>query len=109
MRLLHISDLHYRRDSDADRVEILKAASADIASLAGDRSFDAVIFTGDLVYSGTNYDDFGSAMDLCIPPILDASGTRLDQLVVVPGNHDIDREKVSPLLEQSIADGVNSV
>lgn len=108
MRLLHISDLHYRRDSADDGIEILNAASVDISSLARDRIFDAVIFTGDLVYSGTNYDDFGSAMELCILPLLEASGTQLNQFVVVPGNHDIDREKVSPLLERSIADGVDS-
>lgn len=104
---LHLSDLHLLGTEEKNSV-----ARARFDDLLGDiRKFtkdhgltlDAVFFTGDVAFSGKKpqYDEaavwFDEILDVCA-----LSGKR-DRLFLVPGNHDVDRDEVNPLIHADCA------
>lgn len=109
MRILHISDLHYRPETDDDRTPIIEAAVMDLNEYAARRAFDAVIFTGDLVYSGSSVEAFQSGLTTCIDPLLGAVGLDRPQLCVVPGNHDIDPAAIVMQVETTLPAELDSI
>jgi len=102
VRILHISDLHYRADDDDDRTPILRAVAEDLIAFRTEAPFDAAIFTGDLVFAGTSPEVFHDAFDQCITPILKSADLSTTQLVIVPGNHDINRDEVDLAEEEQL-------
>lgn len=94
MRLLHISDIHFREpeclqpDTDVykpTRTRLL----ADVVGLCHEKCVDAILVGGDIAFKA-HPDEFATAtawlMDLA-----DRTGCRQDRIYVVPGNHDVDR------------------
>lgn len=108
MRILHLSDLHFKAANQWNLNPVLQAAIEDIAILASTRAFDAVIFTGDLVYSGSDSRIFHDAVHDCLLPIILAAGVDLDALAVVPGNHDIHPRHVSLPMEAGLPKQLNT-
>src|SRR4051794_38177390 len=101
-RLLHISDLH-ARPALADQAQVLDGAVEDLVRLHSESPIDAVIFSGDLSYSGQD-EEFELARRLLIDPLLDALDLPLERLVLVPGNHDVDRGAIEPFQEKGLRD-----
>ncbi|KJU82398.1 phosphohydrolase [Candidatus Magnetobacterium bavaricum] len=96
--ILHLSDLHMDKTHLRDIKIILKAMFDDLKGLKdkdnNDMKPDLVFFTGDLVNSGSDYNEFKLARDLFIDPLMkDALNLSENRFFFVPGNHDIDRTK----------------
>lgn len=94
IRLLHVSDVHFRADKKTDTEIVLGALLKDLEQLTEDKRCDAILFTGDLVFSGCSEADFDEAYSLILEPLRQAANVSPSQLFVCPGNHDICREKV---------------
>jgi predicted MPP superfamily phosphohydrolase len=96
LRLVHVSDLHYRAEDNADSAIVLSALKADIERFVSEHSFkaDAAIFSGDLAFSGCAECEFDGALTNALMPVASACGLNVDRVFVVPGNHDICRDTV---------------
>ncbi|HEV2533331.1 metallophosphoesterase [Phenylobacterium sp.] len=94
--ILHLSDFHWSAEKQNDQRIIVDALIADLAKLQRDRSLspDLIFFTGDLVQSGDNWEEFQSAQTELIDRVLLATGLQKDRLFITPGNHDIRRRVV---------------
>ena len=112
IRLLHLSDIHFRAGTAWDADPVLRALRTFIAAeIKTGRAPDLVVITGDLAHAGTA-DDYALARRW-----LDALWSTLNQdrpeplpqnrLLLVPGNHDVDRRRVSRGV-RSIQDGLLS-
>jgi formylglycine-generating enzyme required for sulfatase activity/predicted phosphodiesterase len=101
IRLLHLSDIHFRADKACDAEPVRR----DLARFVGrevERGLtpDLVVITGDLAFSGTD-DEYAMARawleDQLWPVLTSDSSSPLprERLLLVPGNHDANRQKIS--------------
>ena len=93
---LHLSDWH-QKGTEFDREIVLEALLKDIKkrddispSLA---VVDFIVFSGDLASSGKP-EEYQTAKEKLLDPILNATDLKPDRLFIVPGNHDLDREEL---------------
>jgi predicted MPP superfamily phosphohydrolase/DNA polymerase III delta prime subunit len=101
MRILHLSDFHY------------KSASKDIASqnllieklldqLSPEMAIDFFLFTGDLVFSGKKNTDFNEAYTGFIKKIGEKLELKKRNFLICAGNHDVDRDKINDPIKQYV-------
>jgi 3',5'-cyclic AMP phosphodiesterase CpdA len=104
---LHLSDLHFRAETSYDENIVLRALLRDVEERIGRDGLhpDFVAVTGDIAFSGRP-DQYTLARSF-LDDLLAATGLGKDRLFLVPGNHDVDRSKVSRGA-QGIADSLNS-
>jgi hypothetical protein len=106
---LHVSDLHYRSSQDYNIGVVEKALLADVALMVTERSLvpDFVAVSGDLAYSAQaeQYAWIERFMDRLMTV---ARVTNRECLLVVPGNHDVDREAIDPILAKGILQHLTS-
>jgi tetratricopeptide (TPR) repeat protein/predicted phosphodiesterase len=99
---LHLSDWH-QRGKDFDRTFVRDKLIADIINrkdISNDLAkIDFVIFSGDVTFSGKP-EEYQAAKKELFEPILNACGLGPERLFIVPGNHDIDRDKFDLLPAQ---------
>lgn len=96
---VHVSDIHFGQETD-DRVHIhadvkqqlIEDAREVVASLPGGVAH-GILVTGDIAQSGTwaEYQDAGKWLDNLAASI----GVEIHRVQMVPGNHDLDRTKLS--------------
>lgn len=101
LRLLHLSDIHFRtfdgydfKDLDADiRIEL----EHDLRTLRKHYGHvDLTLIGGDIAFSGRK-DEYDKA-DEWIKTISKITGCREDFVFTIPGNHDVERGKISHLV-----------
>ncbi len=101
IRILHLSDIHFRADKGWDADPVLRALARFIkAEVDAGLVPDLVAITGDVAFAGTA-DEYGLArdwLDQQLWPALPDDFSR-DRLLLVPGNHDVDRKKVDLVAE----------
>lgn len=98
IRIVHLSDIHLRKDHlyDAEKF-ILKALIKDLKVYHQKKPIDLIILTGDLIdRGGITFDcDISGAFDIfqkkLIAPIAESLEISKHKLFFCPGNHDIDR------------------
>lgn len=103
---LHLSDWHegieqYRRDLiNCDRGIVLNELIKDIQertkispNLA---QIDFIVFSGDVAFSGQKQ-QYEDARSKFFDSVLKATGCRRNCLFIVPGNHDLDRDRLKKL------------
>jgi len=92
---LHLSDWH-QKGKDFDRKIVLRALLKDIRErnkISSDlEKIDFVIFSGDVAFGGKP-EEYLAAKEQFFQPILKACGLGPEQLFIVPGNHDLDRDE----------------
>jgi predicted MPP superfamily phosphohydrolase len=94
VRILHLSDFHFRETTAWDAEPVLGRLAADIARLTGSGlAPDLIVITGDIVFSG-KAKEYELAADWMRERLLPAAGAQPGQLFLVPGNHDVDRDLV---------------
>lgn len=99
IRVLHLSDFHFDEKYISEyKVEVEKLCK----SLDG-QSIDIVVFSGDLVNQGTKTDTFFIASDILLKPLLKTVRCDKNNLLVVPGNHDVDRTAELDVITGGIA------
>ncbi|MCA8991749.1 MAG: metallophosphoesterase [Planctomycetaceae bacterium] len=96
-RILHVSDLHARQSSRWSTDNLLSKVTEVLLRESDDDNFDVVAFTGDIAFSGKR-DEYEIAEEWLNRAFLSAQGLNLskNQLLFVPGNHDVDRNAITP-------------
>ncbi|WP_434939096.1 metallophosphoesterase [Shewanella sp. HL-SH8] len=102
--ILHISDLHFSSNKsygfNTDNIANILNLLCDDVLKKINKGLDAIFITGDISFSGSN-EDFSTIYELFIIPLLERFELTFDDIYFTPGNHDIDRSKVS-LLESTM-------
>jgi 3',5'-cyclic AMP phosphodiesterase CpdA len=96
IRILHISDVHFRLGKAWDAEPVLREFAGFIEREMADGLVpDVVIFSGDMAFSGSKaeYDIARTWLNEQLWPAL-PDGMPGDRLLLIPGNHDVDRKKV---------------
>ena len=99
--ILHISDLHLRKNWHEEQGVVLREFFDELKAQIKDMSEVFVAFTGDILQEGTDREAYQYFTDIFGEKLNDLGITR-ERLIVVPGNHDVDREyikKIFPLLK----------
>lgn len=97
---VHLSDIHFRskelkRDDDPngalrdDIVEDVKRMRAKIS-----RAADAILISGDIAFAGAQ-EEYEFATDWLKGLLCPAAGCSMDDVFIIPGNHDVDRGKTA--------------
>lgn len=87
-RLLHLSDLHFGTMNDAKNW--LSQLTSDLKNNLKCKHLDALILSGDIATYST--EEEYQAATLFIKSVCDEFSPELSQTVIVPGNHDLNRE-----------------
>src|SRR5665213_3090475 len=90
MRILHVSDLHFSGLSDSIHGQQIEKFLLDVAKHG---PYDFVAFTGDLTSAGKR-DQFEGAKTSFVLPLMSACSVAVENLIFVPGNHDLDRDSI---------------
>lgn len=110
---VHLSDIHFGQERGTDvyvHDDVKDCLLDDVAALtveAGIDRVDGVILTGDVAFSGkkNEYDRAARWLD----KLTDLVGCKRTDVLVVPGNHDIDRDRItrlaSVMLSQTVEGG----
>jgi predicted phosphodiesterase len=94
MRLLHLSDIHFREPEclqpDTDVYKPIRTRLlGDVVGLCREKHVDAILVGGDIAFKA-HQDEFATAT-IWLKDLADRTGCRQDRIYVVPGNHDVDR------------------
>jgi len=98
VRILHLSDMHFQSSpgSGWDSAPVLLSVGPAVRELVeAGLEPDVVAITGDIAYSGTaaEYEMASQWIDnVLLPSLPDAFP--LDRILMVPGNHDVNRSSV---------------
>lgn len=95
VRILHLSDIHFRVANAWDAVPVLRALTKFVGEqVAADGPPDLVALTGDLAFSGLA-EEYELARAWLEEMWSTFGNLPKDRLLLVPGNHDVDRNKVT--------------
>jgi len=105
IKILHLSDLHANiKEKDEIRRRI-KTLLNDVESEC--RGTDVVVFTGDVAFSGQS-EEYELAKELLFEPIISRFHVSRQSILVVPGNHDVDRGIIDPYSETGLHAEINN-
>lgn len=104
---LHISDLHLRPLQAYDSDMVLKKLLEDVEKCIKNDSLhpDFIILSGDISYS-SKPEEYELARGF-LDKLLEISGLDKDRIFIVPGNHDVDRDSITPGA-RVMTDGIDS-
>lgn len=96
MNILHLTDLHYF-ERGKNPTKLVQAITAKIKE---ERiHIDFVFFTGDIVSIGEEKAQYSQAIHLLFDSLQSELGIDPNNFIICPGNHDIDRNKISKSLK----------
>src|SRR4051794_33157633 len=96
--LLHLSDIHFRFGESGDIFDpdsdLRNELERDVVRLRGTRieKVDGILVTGDIAFAGKK-EEYERA-SAWLERLCDLLGCARDNVWVVPGNHDVDREVI---------------
>lgn len=94
IRLLHLSDFHFRTTTTWDASTVLGRLADDVAVLVErEGKPDLLVLTGDIAFSGQR-DEYELAKKWLLDKLLPAARLTPGELAIAPGNHDADRKAV---------------
>lgn len=103
--ILHLADLHISKPRISKINNRIKKLFDDLDKLKKEFSIhpDIILFVGDLINKGKeSQDEYELAVDHFISPLLSHLNLDTDRFFMVPGNHEIDRTKISETFEQGL-------
>ena len=101
INILHVSDLHARVGLEMYLETRVRAMLEDVERL--NIQIDAIIFTGDLAFSGKE-EEYALADRLLLSPLKSRFliNKQPVPVYIIPGNHDIDRGRIDPMVERGL-------
>ena len=98
---LHLSDLHLRAGDQYDQYVALSSLLRDLVEIVeqGPQEFDVIFVTGDVAHSG-RAEEYEVASKF-FRDLSSATAVPMDRIYCVPGNHDVDRSRLTPFLVES--------
>ncbi|MDW3190941.1 MAG: metallophosphoesterase [Cytophagales bacterium] len=106
MKILHLTDFHY--SSDASSKAKQKRLIEKFLERSKDEDVDFLFFTGDLTFSGARLEDFLEAKEVLLDPLSKKYNIEQGNVILCPGNHDVDRAGVRRSVLKLIDDELNS-
>ena len=99
MRLIQLSDIHLNQENLTNLKDFyIEALLKDLASFNNERQIDLVLITGDLIDKGGESFGVENPYNIFKTEIIDKIITALNidsgQILMIPGNHDIERRKI---------------
>lgn len=94
----HISDLHYRANWHEENGLVCTKFIEDLKKNINNFENPYLVFSGDIVYEGGNRDLYAE-FEMNLANKLEEAGLSKDQRICTPGNHDISRDALKPLLK----------
>lgn len=101
LRILHLSDLHASSESPQLHRTILGALFDDIEAQHQKVPIDFAVVTGDLANAGTQQ-DLDMATSELLTPLQSRFGLTPESIVLVPGNHDVNRSLITDFVEKGL-------
>jgi len=93
--ILHITDLHYKREKLFNQKQVFKAFFEDLSVQCKEHGYpEIIIFSGDLVHNADDEKIYDSMFDEFIEPLLRVANCGLSKIYFCPGNHDLQRSGV---------------
>lgn len=94
MRLLHLSDIHFREPGCLNphtdpELAYRTRLSRDLVQICGDQPVDAILVGGDIAFKA-HPDEYTAATDWLLA-LANQCSCPEDRIFAVPGNHDVDR------------------
>lgn len=115
MKIIHISDFHYDKNTAKDATSIRDNLVNKINEIHNETPIDLIIFSGDLINQGGKSFDGKTAVAFkgfkmyLIDPILKKTGLSEKQFIFTIGNHDIKREADSEFIEIGLKNSLTTV
>lgn len=113
IKIIHVSDFHLENSNPSfEKKDIILALAEDVKKYVDDST--VLFITGDLIDKGgvefkeNKASAFQSFEDLFIKPILTHNPILRNKIFVVPGNHDIFRDKIDPITEYGLKSNLTS-
>jgi len=112
IRIIHVSDLHLESETPSpEKIKIIDALALDIQKFLCKNS--VLVFTGDLIdKGGYNFQDksklFHSFQTLFIDKLIKVNPSLKGKIFIVPGNHDVLRKKIDPIIETGLKNSLNN-
>ncbi len=97
LRIVHLSDIHLAQENIKDYDNfVIKALKNDLEKFHAAKKIDMIILSGDLIdKGGMSFDDINSAYIIFKKKVIDAISEKMklscNQIFIIPGNHDIER------------------
>ena len=91
---IHLSDWHIKSDDKWDQDIIIGALLKDLSNLKKTiDKFHFIFITGDMAYSAKTQEY--SLVNKYLKEILKITNVKRDQVIMVPGNHDVNRQRIT--------------
>lgn len=100
MKILHISDLHYK-----DNTHIIYSINRIVDKIYEenkDKNINYIFFTGDLVFSGKNIEDFRKANEILLNTLATKLNIDKKNVFICGGNHDIHRDQEMAVIKDKL-------
>ena len=104
--IVHISDAHLQKKNVTDIKKIVEKLIIDVEKISGETGQIAnlVCFTGDLIQRGDYAKEVENEWDLAneiiVDPILEKLNIKKDNFIIIPGNHEVNRNKIEKYSEK---------
>lgn len=108
INILHISDAHIQNNVKEDISDIVDKLINDVLRVQEEQNFkiDLICFTGDLIQRGDmamqDERQWQLAEEIFVTPILKGLNLSKDKFIVVPGNHEVDINKIVRATEKGL-------
>lgn len=99
LRWLHLSDIHFKGNEQYETKRMRDSLIDELRKVSREKNVNFVFITGDLAFQGSGYD---KALDKFVKDILLSTDVTLDNLFMIPGNHDLRRSQPRKLLLEGL-------
>lgn len=108
--ILHLSDIHFCEDNKLKIINLLEKLDDDIkiVKTESNSTIKLICITGDLINNGANSAEYDSFMKEFLSPLLDKTKLQVEDVFIVPGNHEIDRNSINKFEESGLISELTS-
>lgn len=112
VRIIHISDFHLEEETASyQKTKIVDALVEDISHYVNE--YTLLFFTGDLIdKGGKNFKSKENIFEVFervfINPIVEKYPDLKEKIFIVPGNHDVIRDKIDEIVDSGLSTSLNS-
>ncbi len=109
--ILHLSDIHFDNDNKSDIKNLLEKLHNDLQNIQDKNNVELkfICITGDLFNRGIKSDNCQLFLDNFLIPLMQPLGKNFEDVFIVPGNHEINKDKINEYEEIGFNNKLNSI